>query len=609
MCGIAGRLVPRGEDAREGWPELASRLQQALAHRGPDDRGAHLSADGQAGLVHTRLSILDLSPAGHQPMVTPDGRFSITFNGEIYNYRELRRALEGVGERFVSTGDTEVILRGYARHGRDFLRSLRGMFALCLWDDQEKTALLARDPLGIKPLYFHLAGGRLIFASELQALLATGAVPRKLSATALHDYFLFGSVSEPQTLIEGVQQVPAGHWLEWREGAIQAGSHWEFPTQHEAMTEAEAVARVRSALTESIAAHLVSDVPVGVFLSGGVDSTLLLAQVARQTHRVQTFSIGFDQAAYNETESARRSAQHFGAEHHELILNGREGRALMAAYEARGDQPSIDGFNTFCVSKLAHDQGAKVVLSGLGGDELFAGYPSFDRVPRFRRFARWAEVLPAALRRRFSRCCEGVQLAPKYRRLLALLAGPPDWSAAYWCQRGIFTPMEAGRLTTAYLGTRVAESAIYPRCDVPAAGWGSDRETVSRLELTRYMRNQLLRDSDVMSMGWSLELRTPLVDARFLEAVMTIPAKFRLAPKKQLLQSAFPELPPWVVNQPKRGFVFPFQTWMEQDWKDLLEQTDRQSPVRAITWSRRWALLALNQFVQRHQLDAAFLGR
>ena len=608
MCGIAGRLTTRGARGAEDWRDMAIRLQRALAHRGPDDQGAYLSRDGRAGLVHCRLSILDLSAGAHQPMVIRDGRYALTFNGEIYNFRQLRRELEDLGETFVSSGDTEVILRGYARYGRRFLGSLRGMFALCLWDDETKTALLARDPLGIKPLYYQADAGQLLFASELQALLALGQTARRLSVPALQEYLLFGSVGEPQTLIEGIQMLPAGQWLEWCDGKVTGGTFWELPRRHEAMSGEQAINRVRTALIESVTAHLVSDVPVGVFLSGGVDSTLLLGQVAAQSRSVQTFSIGFEEAGYSETNTARRTAEHFGSIHHERILTARAGRELVADFIARGDQPSIDGFNTFCVAKLARDHGAKVVLSGVGGDEIFAGYPSFDRMPRWYKMAQLAQLVPAGLRRLVSHWGQGTNLAPRYRRVLSMLANSAEWGNAYWCQRGIFTPEEVAELSALYLGRSGEVTSALPPYEVPFASMDSDREIVSRYELTRYLRHQLLRDSDMMSMGWSLELRTPFVDAHFLEAVMAVPARYRLAPKKQMLLDAFPELPPWVVDQPKRGFVFPFQKWMEHEWRDLLQQIDTASPVRAVTWSRRWALFSLNQFIQRHKLEALPLG-
>jgi asparagine synthase (glutamine-hydrolysing) len=576
-------------------------MQAALRHRGPDDAGLYLSPDRHAGLAHTRLAILDLSPAGHQPMASADGRYHITFNGEIYNFRALREELATNGEQFQSQTDTEVLLRMYALYGAECVRELSGMFAFAIWDSQEKTCFLARGPLGIKPLYYYHHGGRFAFASETRALLSSGLVPRRISAAALHGYLLFGSVQEPQTLIEGISCLEAGHYLIWRAGTLKKRCFWEVQFHAESATHAEAVTQTREALEETVRRHFVSDVPVGIFLSGGVDSTALVA-LARKigVRQLRTFCISFADPKYDESNIAERTARHFQTEHYDRRLDSTSGKALLRQFLGRLDQPSIDGFNTFCVARHAHDHGAKVVLSGLGGDELFAGYRSFSAVPKMASVARWL-TLAGPIRTSVGRALETAMSRPRDRRLGSFLAGPPSMAAAYWAMRGIFTPNEARLLAGRYVGDANGEDSAALHFHVPPQPTPAD--VVSYLEITRYMRNQLLRDSDVMSMAWGLELRVPYVDPRLIEALVRIPAQFRLATGKRLLLDAVPEIPDWVANHPKRGFAFPFEDWIGDDWRDLFARLDAESPVPLRSWYRRWCLFALESFIESNRLE------
>ncbi|MEI8198142.1 MAG: asparagine synthase (glutamine-hydrolyzing), partial [Phycisphaerae bacterium] len=358
MCGIAG--IVRREDPRAPLRAPLQRMQAALRHRGPDDAGLYQSAvslDGwQCGLAHTRLAILDLSAAGHQPMASPDGRFHITFNGEIYNFRELRAQLIAAGESFHTETDTELLLRLYLLRGPDCLRDLAGMFAFAVWDAQEQSLFLARDPLGVKPLYFCIVGSTLAFASELRSLLAADLLPRRLSARALTGFLLYGSVQESPTLIAGASLLPAGCWLQWRGGRIREQRYYDVQFQLPATTpDRDAVAATRVALVDSVRRHFVSDVPVGIFLSGGVDSTALVA-LARHigVSKIRTFSLAFSNHALDEGDLAASTALHFGTEHHVWRLEEVEAKLLLQQYWNSVDQPSVDGFNTFCVSKWAH---------------------------------------------------------------------------------------------------------------------------------------------------------------------------------------------------------------------------------------------------------------
>ncbi|HPA19794.1 MAG TPA: asparagine synthase (glutamine-hydrolyzing) [Verrucomicrobiae bacterium] len=601
MCGIAG-IVRVAEGPRDSILETVGRMRRCLQHRGPDDEGLFVARDGRAAFAHTRLSILDLSPAGHQPMSTADGRYTIVFNGEIYNFMALRRELETAGVPLTSRSDTEVILRLYEREGTACVRRLRGMFAFAIWDDIEKRCFFARDPLGIKPLYFCRSADSLAFASEIRALLNGGAVEGQLGMVGLYGYLTTGTVPEPATMLRGVQMLGAGHWLEWREGRIRSERYWGVSFAPERMGREEAARLAREALVDSLRHHFVSDVPVGIFLSGGLDSTTLLALAAEAgARKVSTYSIAFEEPEWDEGPLARRIAEHFGSRHHEVTITADIGRGWLEEFLDSVDQPTIDGFNTFCVSKVAHQSGAKVVLSGLGGDELFAGYRSFVTLPRVVRWMR-ATSLAAPLYRAAGAWLEGHSTSSKTRRMGDFLQQGASCGAFYRSFRCVYAHAEA-----AGLATRLLPYAVAPGRGSRTANPASDetlRDAVSLLELTTYMRNQLLRDSDVMSMRWGLELRVPFVDSALLEKVGRIPASLRLRPGKRMLIEAVPELPSWVLDQPKRGFTFPFERWFEDRWRDLLREAAPPPGVIVDTWYRGWALAVLQHWMRRNGVVA-----
>ena len=594
MCGIGGVINANGAAIK--LEEILTGLARDLHHRGPDDYGVLLTEHGRTGLVGTRLAIQDLSSAGHQPMTSEDGHYHITFNGEIYNFPALREELKRAGEVFASHSDTEVILKMYRRYGPDCVREFAGMFAIAIWDEIEQSCFLARGPLGIKPIYYYEASGQLVFASEIRALLNTGLVPPRLCSAAVSGYLLFGAVPEPLSLVENVYLIPAGHYLFWRNGKMRLTKFWDLQFESDPMREQEAAQIVRKSLEESIERHLVSDVAVGIFLSGGIDSTTLVALATRAAKsELRTFCISFDDPEFNEGEVAARTAEHFGTKHTDWRLDSATAKGLLAKFLEASDQPSIDGFNTFCVSKLAHDHGLKVVLSGVGGDEIFGGYQSFQLVPRMVHASRMLD--PARpLRKVAGRVLQRGFTSARTNRLGQFLCDVPITAAAYWATRGIFTPQEVQRLLPRYGCTKSGaetQLAMY----VPAQPTLPDE--ISYLEIARYMRNQLLRDSDVMSMAWSLELRVPFVDSKLLEQIARIPAEIRLRHGKQILLEAMPEIPPWVRNRPKMGFSFPFKDWVTGEWDDVFRRIRAQSPVRLKNWYRTWCLFALDNFVTR----------
>lgn len=590
MCGIAGLLGIT--QSLENLERLSRRMQIALQHRGPDDQGIYISSNCQVALVHTRLSILDLSSAGHQPMSTADQRYWITFNGEIYNFRQLRAEMELAGEHFYSQTDTEVVLKLYQKWGANCVKKLRGMFAFAIWDDWEKACFIARDPLGIKPLYYWQAGLSFIFASEVRTILASGIPPRQISVEGLQGYLLAGSVPEPHTLIEGIYCLEAGQSLYWQAGTVKKTTYWQLQFPAESIPLPDAIAKVRAAFLDSIQHHFISDVPVGIFLSGGIDSTALVALSRQvQSGSLQTYSIAFEEAQWNEGAIAKKVAGIFATDHTELVITSALARSLLPKFLSAIDQPSVDGFNTFCVSYLAHKQGAKVVLSGLGGDEIFGGYKSFQVIPPMMR---WGQVLhklrcSAAIGMGLQQWSSSIRL----RRLGDFLQHPPDAINAYRSFRGIFSQAEVCKILHYYLP---AHSPSKHSVTAASVDQFSLLETISVLEISQYMRNQLLRDNDVMSMSWGLELRVPLVDSAFLEAISTIPGHIRLSTGKQLLTQAVPEIPEYVIHRPKQGFAFPFEQWMQTDWQDLFTDLPVLPGISLQPWYRRWSLAVLQHW-------------
>jgi asparagine synthase (glutamine-hydrolysing) len=535
----------------------------------------------------------------------------ITYNGETYNFKELRRELGG---EWASNTDTEVVLRAYRRWGADAFRRLRGMFALAIWDNQRKRLILARDPLGIKPLYYYAAKDQLIFASELRALLASGLVPRRLSAAGLDSYLANGSVAAPLTIIDGVRQLLPGHYLEsveFKEIEFAVPRSDEVPDCRD-----EAVARLRAGLEESVRAHLVSDVPLGVFLSGGMDSSALVALMSRiSEQRPKTFSVVFDEATFTEAPFSRAVAARFQTDHTEITLN--EDRLLSILPEALAaiDQPTMDGINTFVVSQAVKNAGITVALSGLGGDELFAGYPSFRRALKLHSLSRTARrVLRAAL----SVVRNGSVQRHKFRQLMNSEGTPAD---VYRISRQLFSN-ELGR-------PRSAAPTITP-------GWGRHPvdvvNEISRLELSGYMSNTLLRDTDAMSMAHSLEVRVPFVDTRLVDYVLSLPGAWKLnhgtkGPKPLLADALADLLPRDFLARPKMGFTLPFERWLQQNLRtevsSVLEDASMLSvpalnsaavqklwrnflqKPRAVGWSRPWSLYVLAKWCEINRVAFA----
>jgi asparagine synthase (glutamine-hydrolysing) len=609
------------------------RMSDTIRHRGPDDVGvAELSgrdAEARGMFAHRRLAIIDLSAAGHQPMFSPDDRCCITFNGEIYNYLELRKELEHEGVQFRSTCDTEVLLLGWERHGLRFLEKLRGMFAFAVWDREKERGYLARDAFGIKPLYVAERAGEVIFASEVRAVLATERVEPKLSSPAVASYLFTGSVAEPLTIIEGIVSVPPGCVVEVRQesGGFATGEPQRFiaafPPSEDIHRELPShVHRVRNALRDSVRYHLVSDVPVAVFLSGGIDSSAvagLASEVAES--RIESFTVTFSEADFSEAQPAREAAKRFNTRHHEILLSGQDLLNALPDVFAAMDQPSLDGLNTFVVSRAVRSFGIKVVLSGLGGDELFGGYPSFQRA----RFMSLLWKMPSVMRH-----AGAVGASPiadlRAQRMRAVMSEESAAFAAYRASRTLFAEKQLEKLT----GSRYPQGTGMSRSpDDVDVGKLSLMQQVSLYELTGYMRNTLLRDSDVFSMAHALELRVPLVDLQVAQVACAAADAMRLkrgAAKPILVEAVRDLLSEETIERPKRGFTLPFETWMRNE---MFREVDSvltgvrtesiglergavsevwsqfQSRRPGVNWSRPWALYTLVRWAAQNGLAEA----
>lgn len=694
MCGIFGVINFSGQPVDK---EKILSARDVLAHRGPDDAGVYFSNSGRGqgegnigsinqsystvkessisqshhlssvALAHRRLSIIDLSPSAHQPMVTDDGRYVIVFNGEIYNFEELREEVgsrqSAVGNKFKTNSDTEVILKLFELEGPECLKRLRGMFAFAIWDDKEKKLFAARDRFGIKPFYYLHNGTEFIFSSELKSIkhYKNGLTT---SMEGIDAFLRTGSVPAPLTIYEETKALMPGHWLEckmgeegWKMGDVRCKTYWSFfdllnnpvipakpgirrdnnygfrtrrndsPLKY----DDEAKKIIRNSLLDTINAHMVSDVEVGAFLSGGIDSTSIVSLMRQIGHKkIKTISVTFPGFVHDEAEYSNVAAQMFETDHHEYRLQEHEIIDELDKIIGMMDQPTIDGINTYFVSKAAASFGLKVVLSGLGGDELFGGYPSFYNIPRYQRI----KNIP------FAKLAMKAAIPFVKNRLpakaLRYMKQPDRNNAEYILVRGLFTDDELNELgwvqpfphpfeeidsrQAGMTGDRAPSSLQSPEANIgnPAAGISplNPLQHVSYLESTLYMRNQLLRDSDIFGMAHSIELRVPFVDHHLYGTVLPyLHSSYDRNESKRMLVNAVGDLPKEISGRMKMGFTFPFDVWMRSGKlhhtikdsllhdasfdlfpldarKKLLDKFEQ----RKIHWSRVWAMFVLSRF-------------
>lgn len=543
-----------------------------LSHRGPDDQGEYeLSLpDGRLWFGHRRLSILDLSSAGHQPMHSRDGRLTIIFNGEIYNFLEIRAELESHGYSFVSRSDTEVILAAWDKWGVGSLEHLRGMFAFAIWDRREQCLWLARDRMGEKPLYYILQKDRFIFASEIRALLASEVVERRMDADGLDSYLTFGSVTQPYTLVKDVKCLEAGQCLRNKNGSVDLRTYWslgDFEERENDIPKKEVTLKVAETLLESFRLCMVSDVPVGLLLSGGVDSTSILALLTRAGYNnLHTFSVIFDSenSGFNEEYWSNKASKQFGSNHSRILIRLEDSIRWINEAAQFMDQPSFDGFNTFVVSRAIANRGFKVAITGQGGDEIFLGYPSRKYFKIIEPLARLS--LPNSMLEYSNNFLSVIspllsriaRHGGRIKNLLDLFREGNPYALAYLAKYSIFNQLDLNKLRGQ---DRPPQSRF-----IELRGGMTTQGILSRVETCHYLANTLLRDADQMGMACSVEIRSPYCDYRLVELVAQAPLRYKIGSGKQkplLVDSVNDELIREIAQRPKQGFVLPIDKWLK----------------------------------------------
>jgi asparagine synthase (glutamine-hydrolysing) len=597
MCRIAGIV----NGAQLSIPELqgaVTKMTQVMAHGGPDGDGLFLDEEAPICLGHRRLALLDLSPLGKQPMQVNNGNYWITFNGEIYNFLEIRRELKQAGCSFTSHSDTEVILEAYRIWGEKAFEKLNGMFAFGLYDKPKKAFYLVRDYMGIKPLYYHVRDNQmLVFASEVKAFDASGLSFATDSAWKIR-FLAYGSIPEPYTTLDKVQVLPPGHFLKWNLVNQQWSVHsfYQFNFSNRIGDKATALAGVRERLTSAVKRHLISDAPIGVFLSGGIDSSLLaLIATQFQGENLCTLSAIFQESAYSERPFQEVVVKKLTGHHTYHTITQQDFETNIAALTQAMDQPSADGINSWFIARCARQEGLKAVLSGLGADELWGGYPSFARMKKLLLL----NQLPAGL-------FKGSEWFKndKVRKFSFLQI--PDDIRNYLFLRGLFTPHAIANLLD-ISASEVLETLAEPGLGNTLHGLSPGNQA-SWLETHIYMRNQLLKDADYMSMAHGIEVRVPFLDKEVVELALqtSAPVKFNGSKPKELLVDAFHDILPRAVwDRPKMGFTFPFQKWLKHHpaLQDLLRspRTFDRKMAQAfqqdqLHWSRLWSLMIIRSW-------------
>lgn len=583
MCGLAAILAYAAGAPSVDETELLA-IREAMLARGPDGDGLWVAPDQSVGLAHRRLAIIDLTNAAAQPMAFEEGRYRITYNGEIYNFKALKERLKTQGHVFKTQSDTEVLLHLYHRHGVEMVKELRGMFAFAIWDDAKHGMFLARDSFGIKPLYYADDGKTLRVASQVKALRAGGHAGVGVNAAGHVGFYLFGSVPEPHTLFADIKSLPAGHTLWVDRSGLQTpvsyfslAEHLAKPSPHSlggAYQEQETIEVMHDALYDSVAHHFVSDVPVGVFLSAGLDSTTLAAVAAEMNGaNLETFTLGFEEfkgTPWDEVTLAADVAKTLGTRHHVHWISKADFSAEADHLLDAMDQPTIDGVNTYFVAKATHDLGLKVAISGLGGDELLGGYgetfgqipklvEGIGRIPGVRSVGQLFRALTAPFLKK--------GLSPKYAGALEYAS---RYSDAYLLHRGLFMPWELKHVLDADLvKTGLEELAPLSELENLCAPIAEPARKIAALEMTWYMRNQLLRDSDWAGMAHSLEIRVPLVDAVLFRRLAPQLLRAGGPTKQTMARSPSIPLPASVLNRPKTGFAIPIHDWLQADQPDV----------------------------------------
>jgi asparagine synthase (glutamine-hydrolysing) len=592
MCRIAGMYDPTVADLAN----QVTRMRDSMKHGGPDDEGLFIHKQLPLGFGHRRLSIIDLSANGHQPM--QDENLTIVFNGEIYNYKELKSTLQHYGHKFKTGSDTEVILKAYRQWGLDAFEQLNGMFAIALWDEQGHQLILARDHAGIKPLYYYIDQNRLYFASEIRAFHAAERYFDENSAWKTI-FLTFGHLPEPITTLKNVVPLEKGTALIVDIPSLKSikKSFFQWKLKEEIKIEEEALKLMKETLDEAVARHLISDAPVGLFLSGGIDSSLLTLIAANNTQKenLHTLSIVFNEKEFSEDRYQQLIISKTKANHQSFLVSKQIFNEHLGDATSAMDQPTTDGINTYFISKYARECGLKAVLSGLGADELFGGYPSFQQQSKLEA----VKKAPGAV-------LKGLQHLPYHRLRKLGYAGFKSVAAEYLLYRGIFTPAATASIIDT-TQSQIEEQLISLSQNYPLNGLeGGNR--ISWLESNFYMQNQLLKDSDFMSMWHGLEIRVPFLDKEVMITAGAVSQniKFKTTMPKYMLVKAYEnQLPVEIWKRKKQGFTFPFEGWLKENEytkPSTAEETRLYKTFknRKLSWSRYWCALLMNRFSQKY---------
>lgn len=619
MCGINGIYRYNGLDANQ---DAIRKMNELIAKRGPDAEGIYQSDNIHLG--HTRLAILNPGEESNQPFSSQDGRYTLIFNGEIYNYQEIKNQLTDYN--FKTSGDTEVVLAAYMKWGANCLRSFNGMFAFAIWDDQLKELFISRDRLGIKPLYYHQSEKGIIFSSSVRSVLATNEVPREIDPESLVDYLRYQTVHAPKTIVKGIKSLMPGNFMRINEEGLQIKSYWSLTDDVVRVegNKADIQKNVRKKLEESVNRRLVADVPFGAFLSGGIDSSIIVAFMSQQMGtKLDTFSVVFKENEFSEAPYAKLIAEQYQTNHHEIELSVNEFKELIPEALSNFDHPSGDGPNTYVVSQKTRSSGIKMALSGLGGDELFGGYSIFKQAPELMQKS-WLRSFPVYGRKHLGslyHMMKGSVESAKIKEIMRLEEFDLEYIYQFYRQVLLDDQVQKLLNTSESLPQNKVLELAHDLIGYQKPGWRlSPLSRISAVEMATYMQNVLLRDTDQMSMANGLEVRVPFLDHELVSFVMGIPDQFKkpVTPKKLLVDACSDLIPESIYDRPKMGFVLPYEHWMKNELKDFCQERlnelkkikyfhgDQLDALwnqflkgnKRVTWSRIWPLVVLGDWIK-----------
>ncbi|NNC85922.1 MAG: asparagine synthase (glutamine-hydrolyzing) [Bacteroidia bacterium] len=624
MCGIAGIFSKKLDPEKLG--SALKSMQSAIGHRGPDSNG--IFVEDSIGLAHTRLAIIDLSPAGHQPMFSDDENIALSFNGEIYNFEEIKSQITDYP--FKSKTDTELIIAAYKKWGIKSIEKLNGMFVLSIWDKKKKELFIARDRLGIKPLYFYKEEDSFLFSSEVRSLLASNLVPKKLNKQSLFEYFTYQTVHAPQTLVNNVYELLPGHYITITHNAFEIEEYWKPSTSLNKdvvdHSKDEVLKNINTLLNEAVEKRLMSDVPYGAFLSGGIDSSIIVGLMSKSlSNPVKTFTVTFDESEFSEAKYAETIAKRFNTDHTEIKLSPQDFLDEMPSALKALDHPSGDGPNSYIVSKVTKESGVTMAMSGLGGDELFAGYPVFTNTLKLEQL-KWIWSVPSALRKPVGSLIDSIIKKSSTGKLKELISND---ELNLYQSLSLSRKISLEKELKSFLNlneypdpvSKILSNQIETEKDnIPLLS------KVSIAEITTYMQNVLLRDTDQMSMAHALEVRVPFLDHELVEYVLGVPDKFKTPdyPKKLLIESVAGLLPDEIVHRKKMGFTFPWAKWLKNDLLELCDTNIKALAEREfihkndllkrwnnflkgdnrIRWTEMWLCVVLEQWLKDNGIDS-----